>query len=47
MKNTIHCLSVKHIAQLGGLMPTYWSAFSQINNDRTPEVTGVQEDLVE
>lgn len=30
----------KSIAQLGGFMPSYWSAISLlVNNDRTPELT--------
>jgi hypothetical protein len=45
MKNTRSLLAQHCIAKQAGFMPTYWSAIS-LSNDRTPEVTGVQEDLV-
>ncbi len=37
MKNTRSLSSLHCIAKQGGFMPTYWSAISLQNNDRTPE----------
>ena len=46
MKNTRSLSSIHCTAKQAGFMPTYWSAIIVLSNDRTPEVAGVQEDLV-
>jgi len=38
MKTTSLHRQCKLIAQVGGFMPSYWSAISLSNNDRTPEL---------
>ena len=42
MKTTSLHRQCKSIAQVGGFMPSYWSAIS-LGNDRTPEGTKVRE----
>lgn len=39
MKTTSLHRQCKSIAQVGGFMPSYWSAISLGNNDRTPEIS--------
>ena len=41
MKTTSLHRQCKSIAQVGGFMPSYWSAiaFNSLSNDRTPEIS--------
>lgn len=41
---TLSLHSLKQLPQLG--MSAYWCLFANVSNDRTPEITRSQEDIV-